>query len=944
MNYQQKIILYIVVILFFSTSTFAYNRPHVINIYKENYHAANKNWSVGQDERGVMYFGNDIGLLEFDGIDWELHSMPNSTIVRSVAVLSHKTLFTGGYEEFGRWDRDISGKLKYTSISNLLKKFHSKNESFWKIWIGKNCVYFQSFNSIYIYDYKTVKELSSTRNFLFLLKVRNEFWVQEMHGSLFRLVDNKLQKIEGSDLFHNSDVRVILPFSSNKYLIGTSSKGVYIYDGKKFTEWNASLSKLLHSEELNCGILSTRGSYLLGTILGGIYEVDKTGKIVDHISSNNVLQNNTILSLHEDNLGNVWAGLDRGIAYIGYLKNMSCYIDSGGNIGTVYGASIWHNKLFLATNQGVFYISKDELGTLKALSVTKLINNTQGQVWSLNIIDDRLYCGHNSGIKEIHEDLSVTEPFSAETGVYKLTEDKIKGQDVLFLSTYNCLKIVQKLTGKVYNMKQIPEPIINTEVDHLENIWLEHSDKGVYKCRLSDDLKKFQSFKYYGGDSKDGLPYKLKIFKAYGRMLFLGNNDKFYTYNDIIDKIIPNNELNHCFRSIKDLKQIVHIHNNLFWAITASAIYKFTYDGYEAHLIESYNVGANNNLSLVNAYENISVLNDSVSLVCLDNGFILYKNINKNTAYKKLRSPYLESLKETNKNGDYKYIDLTVHAEVSHQFNTITFSFSVDNAFASGLSFQYILEGVEKKWSSIQKINKVSYARLPKGKYIFKVRTVDNFGNYSEPTCYEFEVLPPWYQTVWAYLLYLIAFSLAFYITRLMILKRYKNLHLQRVRARESRQLKVENEILQDEIEKKNAELLTQSSFIIQKNEFILKMKTMLDSLYAKNTNKSLIPLFQKMNALLNNGMDTENDWKMFLIKFEQKHRGFFKRLITSYPELTNNDLRLCACLKLDLDSKDIAALMNISVRAVENNRYRLRKKLDIKPSQNLNEFFLSME
>ena len=109
------------------------NKPHVINIYKEKYHADNKNWSIGQDQHGVMYFGNDIGLLEFDGIEWKLNRLSKSLIVRSVAVLSHETIFTGGYEDFGRWDRDITGNLSYTSLSEGLDKAFFKNNDFWKI-------------------------------------------------------------------------------------------------------------------------------------------------------------------------------------------------------------------------------------------------------------------------------------------------------------------------------------------------------------------------------------------------------------------------------------------------------------------------------------------------------------------------------------------------------------------------------------------------------------------------------------------------------------------------------------------------------------------------------------------------------------------------------------------------------------------------------------------
>jgi len=152
------------------------------------------------------------------------------------------------------------------------------------------------------------------------------------------------------------------------------------------------------------------------------------------------------------------------------------------------------------------------------------------------------------------------------------------------------------------------------------------------------------------------------------------------------------------------------------------------------------------------------------------------------------------------------------------------------------------------------------------------------------------------------------------------------------------------NAILLDEIEKKDAELLTQTSFIIQKNELILKLKEMVDEFCARNHQRALLPLYQKMNTLLANHLDTEGDWKMFLIKFEQKHKSFFKTLKSQHPQLTNNDLRLCACLKLNMETKDIASLMNLSVRAVENNRYRLRKKLNLSSSDNLNEYFLTID
>lgn len=299
------------------------NNPYIVNFDRNTYGAANKNWSIDQDERGCTYFGNDIGLLQFNGVEWKLFQMANRSVVRSVAVLDHQTIFTGGYEEFGLWKRDISGQLKYTSLKSLVDQKSMQENDFWKIWFNDNKVYFQSFNSIFIYDYKTVKQIKINKNILFLLKVRGQFWVQEMQGELFRLIDDKLTKINDGAFFTGKDVRTILPYKKDQYLICTATNGLYIYDGVKSSPWNTPISSALKLNELNCGLLTSRGTYFFGSILNGIYEVDENGNILNHFSTATELNNNTVLSLREDKNGNFWAGLDRGIAYIQYLDNMS---------------------------------------------------------------------------------------------------------------------------------------------------------------------------------------------------------------------------------------------------------------------------------------------------------------------------------------------------------------------------------------------------------------------------------------------------------------------------------------------------------------------------------------------------------------------------------------------------------------------------------------------
>ena len=97
------------------------------------------------------------------------------------------------------------------------------------------------------------------------------------------------------------------------------------------------------------------------------------------------------------------------------------------------------------------------------------------------------------------------------------------------------------------------------------------------------------------------------------------------------------------------------------------------------------------------------------------------------------------------------------------------------------------------------------------------------------------------------------------------------------MKSQEATRLRLMNEQLQNEIEEKDAEDLYPDLFIIHKNELILKLKEMVDEICSRNTQKALLPLYQKINTLLANNLDTEDDWKMFLIKFEQKHRNLLQ-------------------------------------------------------------------
>ncbi len=924
---------------------FTRQKPYIVNYPRSKYHAANKNWSVGQDEKGVMYFGNDVGMLVSDGMEWNLYPMPGMPIVRALAVHSHDTIYVGGTEELGRWTRDNTGRLRYTSLNDLLPEGQLNNETFWRICLDGQYVYFQSFSNIYVYDHHSMHRLNVPKGFLLLQKAEDCFYVQEMYGALYKLKNGKLDCIPGCGFLNGKLARVILPYGKDSLLVGTSDGDMYLFGRSGQTPpeyWNKALSRQLKDLELNCAVYSsTHNTIYLGTQMNGIYEVDMQGNVLDHFNTNNSLQNNTILNLYEDKNHNVWVAMDRGLAYIRYTPEMGYYLSTDNDSRAVYAATLWNGYLLQATNQGVFYNTWMTTDNARTPSPAKFIEGTQGQTWDfLHTSDGKLLCAHNNGVLEITPELDIRIPYHLNTGVFHIMEETIDRRQVLIFVAYNSLYILNKETGRLNEIKQVATSITNATADHSGNIWLETATKGVYKCRLNEEMDAFRYYTYYGQSRDQDLPASISLFKLNGRMVFMGD-DRFYTYNEHEDRLQADPLLNKCFRNVKNLRNIVPVTYEQNWAVTSSAVYRFVYDGYIADIRESHRIEADD-LSLVTEYENVSILNDSLSFICLDAGFIIHNSKQSRSGTAIPASPNIEYVYAGGNKGGYTTFGSNIG--MAYKDNRITVGFTIDAAFADNLYAEYMLEGVDSTWNSLQHASSVSYARLPWRKHVLHLRSTDGLGNYSPDTVVEFEIYPPWYRTIWAYLLITLAMAGMLQLFHIVMQRRLQAKQLRQAQAMEREHLRTMNEQLQQEIEEKNAEMLTLTSFIIHKNELILKLKEIVDDIRSKNKQKLLVPSYNKINTMLSDNLNTEDDWNMFLIKFEQKHRGFFRKLKEVYPQLTNNDLRLCACLKLNMATKDIAALMNASVRAVENNRYRLRKKLELDSTQNLNAFIIAFD
>jgi DNA-binding CsgD family transcriptional regulator len=295
-----------------------------------------------------------------------------------------------------------------------------------------------------------------------------------------------------------------------------------------------------------------------------------------------------------------------------------------------------------------------------------------------------------------------------------------------------------------------------------------------------------------------------------------------------------------------------------------------------------------------------------------------------------------------------------------YKSNSVNFVFSATSFEGNGeVVHQYYLEKFEKSWSEWTSQTQKEYTNLGEGKYTFHVRSRNVYGEVSKEMTFTFYIQPPWYRTTWAYMIYVITIMSALYTSFGLLDRKHKkekrimNLQQQKELIRKDNEMellaqktqeeitRLKNEKLEAELMHMNKELGTSTVLILNKNEFISGVKDNLRSISKKSTEEVSKELTRLVRDIETN-LSSDHDWEHFQLHFDNVHGDFSRRFKTSYPVLSPQDMKLSAYLRMNLSTKEIAHLLNISVRGVEISRYRLRKKLQLDRKLNLQEYILN--
>ncbi|MEZ4827259.1 MAG: triple tyrosine motif-containing protein [Bacteroidia bacterium] len=933
--------------------------PFIINHPKQEYRAATQNWDIDQGPSGIMYFANNDGLLCYDGTKWQCLPLPNRTIVRSVAVDSLGNVYAGGQDELGVFRPDDKGELKFQSLKDRIPAAARKFEDVWDIVLRKDEMICRTNHHIYRFIDDTCQVFPANSAVGALLKAGNEVLFHD-EGGLYHLGSDGKELIRGTEKTSGMTIVKILPWDNASLIIVTLKHGIFLFRENTLTPWETRVHAWMGSGRIHSAALLPEGKIAIGTSQNGLIILDRDGWPLYQLDKKNGIQNNNVLSLFADHAGNLWLGLNNGIDFVQTHSPFSVVFPDGNLRDAGYSAIIHNGNSYFGTNNGLYYSPWQPYSDPLQPGRFQRVENSTGQVWGTVSIGEHLFMGHHEGAFLIRDGKAIRISPTASNGTWTfLPLNRYPGY--MISGTYNGVDLYHYRNNTwefVKRLQGLGESCRIMAQDDAGNIWVAHPYRGIYRLEFPARPDSMV-VRFY--QAKDGLPFDNfnHVFRVRDQIMF-ATAQGVYNYVPEQDRFEPNEPFKQILGHewVKLLRE--DREGNIWFVVNNDVgIIHVAQKGVETVLQrEDFPVLKD---KLVKGHEFLYPYDRSNVFFAAESGFLHYNpttDIQQDSSISVLlTSVHLIGEKDSLVfGGIFSENGIPVATQprgqkpvFRYKENAMRFGFSVPEFRASsGIEYSFFLEGLEDEWSSWTSKREKDYTNLNPGGYTFHLQAKNNREILSKEVTFSFVIDPPWYSSPAARSIYLLVILTVFIsllaFPRIKLRRETQKLQGIMKRQEEEQEAQISrlnNERLEEAVRHQNQELASATMHIVQKNDILFKIRGQLEEIAAISPNETVRKKVNNLLGLIHHDRQIDQDWEQFAFHFDQVHRDFLKRLGEEFPQLSPTDHRLCAYLRMNLSSKEIAPLMNISVRGVETGRYRLRKKMELDHDINLNEFMM---
>jgi signal transduction histidine kinase len=897
--------------------------PFIRYFTPKEYRHMPKNWAIVQDNRGVIYVANEGHMiLEYDGVDWRSLAAGNADVY-SMTFDAQGRLYYGGVGQFGILQPSDIGNLKELGVpisARLLAKLSEDIKNFREVWSAhtyQNGVFFQTDKVLFYlkdinagqiskgqsvsrkinWELKYFKPLSQ---FYLSYNVEGRFFVHDKYIGLFEFYNDQLNLVPGSEIFADLQVALMLPYESDRILIGTREKGLFLWDGNRFWPFQTAADKYLLDNSLYHGCRLQDGSFALATLFGGVILLDKEGGVKQFINKSVGLPVNQVHCTFQDREGGLWLALSNGIARIelpGMISRfnnrwMEC---TPNEIEGCRDIIRHQGKIYAATTQGVFVLHPTPMAKINELNTFikphfEFIGPNKIECWDLLSSHSSVMAATKNGVFLIQRDKMSEQPL-IDRYSRKLFRYGRDTNWVFVAANTGELFLLRYQGGKWNDAGQVAffESVIENFAEDVQGrLWVATKSHGLARLTFNGDFQK-PKIEYFttehGLDDNNGnLVTRIgdKIFISntvlYGLLIFDEARLQDFYKDKKKKPIYKTNYFGQIFGERSDyvVFKIQVDQENKVWFFSADGndgkyavhlafpkqdgsyyVKELPYNNFIDFLVEAFLVEKNGviwfgglpgiiRLSAPTPFWQKSTFPPLLRGILLIVNSTRDREVQKENYYAfedNSRYIFRGYMREDYKPTPIKYIDRSIKIEYAFP----SFDRKDANEYQVWLErprsiFQIFFSFFEKwlverppdhEWSGWESVAFKNYDNLDPGEYTFHVRARNVYQSVSAEATFSFEVLPPWYRTWWATLLWGLLLALGVYgIVKWRTKKLEKEKQILELKVEERTRelnltledLKKSNEKLElanNEIQEKNIALQKQNEALDQKNKQI---------------------------------------------------------------------------------------------------------------------------
>ena len=907
----------------------------ITNYNYKDYKGGIQNWGITISTEQILYSSNNNGLLRYNGNDWTLLEPGERCTVRAVRCIADK-VYTAGDNNIGYWERDLNGKILYTSLLPLVNKLGIKGETFWSIGETGGTVYFHSFGNIIYYDGTKMDYLIKNDCSTSLYQTEGKLFTQKCGGALMQIHNNELVNFCEDATLSSGETKFIFQIADNEYIVGQSSGSVYTLKNGVV----ALLTELKNESHvpvrIDCGNIWKDEILAVGTIGDGLFLINlKDGKQTHYHSSQ--LQDLNIHGLCFADKDFLWLSLDSGISSV-ILKPATYLWKTNIDTGSFFDATFFNGKTYVGSNQGIYIYEEDGRKLQTSMYPLQFCN-----------LKNELLCGTTTQLFKMTAQHPSFEPLCNTNGVRQFEYMADHGDEYLFLRSYSGIALLEykNNTWKYKSLLMNTEDYSSFMPENLQTIWSIHPEKGIFRLRINKELNQVTGFDNF--TEIDGYTNynRVSLIKVEDKILFA--TPKGVYLFDIADKRFRRQDkISNEILNLNKLQSIKAAYKNDIWVATDEELFLYRISDLSAELVMHWPF-VDNELMLYDKHYNLKSINDSITFVSTCEGTVVI-NSKMVSRHKAAQYPLrIESFCFTDHSNTVSYADFRQkEIELPNTATNITLQVTTGlNAYSTSIAYR--LPGVANEWSSWQTSGTIHFTNLPSGEYQLEIKD-SNQNTLTIPI----RVSPPFYKRTWMVAIYILILVLITVGIATLFSERKRRILL---RHYEDEQKKYEEEQkkhaeelqkqayeqLQEKVRNQENELKSQMRFLTQKQELLDAISTEVETQKNELGDRYPNKLYHRLLKIIQNGATEKDKLLSFENYFVEVHYEFMLRMQKACPDLSPSELKFCCLIRANLSTKEISVIMGIALRSVELKKYRLKRKLNLDQDSSLTSYILSI-